>query len=137
MSCYKCHTDHYRIYFNHHHTFFNSIFFFLDFLTFFILNRNSFTFGSYTLGHRYPQVFIVLFVLKHNYYFGLFWFCFAWLGFGCEGCSGQQWWRKEAKNETFCPFFVVFFILADVREIILTWIHFGSVLQSSLPTGEW
>ena len=137
MSCYKCHTDHYRIYFNHHHTFLIASFFLL-LLTFFILNRNSFTFGSFTLVTGILKYSFPFFVLKHNYYFG-FWFCFAWLGFGCEGCSGQQWWwRKEAKNETFCPFFdVFFFILADIREIILTWIHFGSVLQSSLPTGEW
>ena len=68
MSCYKCHTDHYRIYFNHHHTFLIASFFLL--LTFFILNRNSFTFGSFTLVTGILKYSFPFFVLKHNYYFG-------------------------------------------------------------------
>ena len=56
----------------------------------------------------------------------LFWFCFAWLGFlavkAAVGSSDDG--GKRQKMRLFCPFFDFFFILADIREIILTWIHF-------------
>ena len=155
MSCYKCHfrgksadfqseTADFRFksyLLQSSSYFFNSIFFLL--LTFFTLNRNSFTFGSYTLVTVRPnQTFswslwakpnsrslaeqfdwtkrlvghYVTGILIYSYPF-LFWntliilvlLRLAWL-FGCEGCSGQQWWwRKEAKNETFLSIFWCFF----------------------------
>ena len=79
------------------------------------------TFGR-SLCHRYPHIFISFFVLKHTYYFG-----FASLGLAFW-LWRLQWaavmMEERGKKWDFFVHFLIFFILADIREIILTWIHF-------------